>query len=112
MTTHCYFDLYSFRDDASAIRDLPGKDSAHLEEDRNQRMKFYHDNRIQRIMEHKLMLTWIRKVLVQHTKGRHALLVFDTFKGHLTNDVLANLAKDNIFACSNPRCLHKQDPAS
>ena len=49
---------------------------------------------------------------MQHTKGHHALLVFDTFKGHLTNDVLANLAKDNIIACSNPRWLHKQDPAS
>ena len=47
-------------------------------------------------MDHKLMLTWIRKVLVQHTKGRHALLVFDTFKDHLTDDILAILAKNNI----------------
>ena len=39
---------------------------------------------------------WIRKVLVQHTKGRHALLVFDTFKDHLTDDILAILVKNNI----------------
>ena len=48
MTIHYNFDLYSIRDDASAIRDLQGKDSAHLE-DRNQRMKCYHDNTVQRM---------------------------------------------------------------
>ena len=48
-------------------------------------------------MDHKLMLTWIRKVLVQHTKGRHVLLGFDTFKDHLTDDILAILAKNNIL---------------
>ena len=34
------------------------------------------------------MLSWIKKVLVKHTKGRHALLVFDMFKIHLKDDIL------------------------
>lgn len=28
-------------------------------------------------MDYKLMMRWIRKVLVKYTKGRHVLLVFD-----------------------------------
>ena len=46
-------------------------------------------------MDHQLMLTLIRKVLVKYTKGQHALLVFDTFTGHLIDDVLASLAENN-----------------
>ena len=34
-------------------------------------------------MDHKLMQKWIRTVLLKYTKGCHALLVFDTFKGHM-----------------------------
>ena len=34
-------------------------------------------------MDHKLMQKWTRKVLLKHIKGRHALLVFDTFKAHI-----------------------------
>ena len=34
-------------------------------------------------MDSKLMHEWILKVLVKYTKGRHALLSFDTFKGHI-----------------------------
>ena len=39
-------------------------------------------------MDHQLMLVWIKKVLVKHTKGRHVLLVFDMFEVHLKDDVL------------------------
>ena len=35
-------------------------------------------------MDSQLMHKWIHKVLLKYTKGRHTLLVFDTFKGHLT----------------------------
>ena len=34
-------------------------------------------------MDSKLMHEWILKVLVKYTKGRHALLSFDTFKGNI-----------------------------
>ena len=46
-------------------------------------------------MDHNLMQKWIHKVLLKHTKGHHALLAFDTFKGHL-EDVLSKLAQSNI----------------
>ena len=49
-----------------------------------------------RWMDYKLMMRWIRKVLVKYTKGRHALLVFDTFKEHLKEGVLAKLIENNI----------------
>ena len=57
------------------------------------------------------MLTWTRMVLVKYTKGRHALLVFATFKGHLTDDVLANLAENNISYILIPGgCTSKIQP--
>ena len=32
-------------------------------------------------MDHKLMMHWIRKVLMKYTIRRYALLVFETFRG-------------------------------
>ena len=37
-------------------------------------------NQLKGWMDSKLMNAWILKVLVKYTKGRHALLIFDTFK--------------------------------
>jgi hypothetical protein len=62
-------------------------------------------------MDSQLMLKWIQKVLVKHTKGQHALLVFDTFRGHLTADVQAKLAKNNILYMAIPGgCTSKIQP--
>ena len=35
-------------------------------------------------------------LILKHTKGQHALLVFDTFGGHLKAEVIAKLQKCNI----------------
>ena len=57
------------------------------------------------------MLKWISKVLVKYTKGRHALLVFDTFKGHLKEEVLAKLLEMNISHVVIPGgCTSKVQP--
>ena len=96
MTIHCNFDLYSTREDASAIRDLQGKDSAHIEEDHNQRMQCYRDNPTQRMDGPQTDADMDQKSSCAAHQGRHALLVFDTFKDHLTDDILAILAKNNI----------------
>ena len=58
-------------------------------------------------MDSTLMHAWILKVLVKYTKGRHALLIFDTFKGHLTEDVLQRLESNNITVVQ----LQKAAPA-
>ena len=47
-------------------------------------------------MDYTLMMNWICKVLLKYTEGRHALLVFDTFKGHLKEEVFAKLTENNI----------------
>lgn len=46
-------------------------------------------------MVYKLMMHWIRKVFVKYTKGHHALLLFDIFKGHLKEEVLTKLTESN-----------------
>ena len=62
-------------------------------------------------MDSNLMHPWIRKVLVKYTKGRHALLVFDTFKDHLTEDVLTRLKDNNITVVIIPGgCTSKVQP--
>lgn len=62
-------------------------------------------------MDYKLMMRWIRKVLLKYTKGRHALLVFDTFKGHLKEEVLAKLTENNISYVIIPGgCTSKIQP--
>ena len=47
-------------------------------------------------VDYELMMCSICKVLVKYTKGHHALLVFDTFKGHLKEEVLAKPTENNI----------------
>ena len=47
-------------------------------------------------MDYTIMMNWICKVLLKYTEGCHALLVFDTFKGHLKEEVLAKLTENNI----------------
>ena len=54
-------------------------------------------------MDYKLMLKWISKVLVKYTKGRHPLLVFDTFKGHLKEEVLTKPAGKTSNSSSKTR---------
>ena len=38
-----------------------------------------------------LTKVWIQHVLHQYTKTKHALLVWDTFSGHMTEDVSEEL---------------------
>ena len=54
------------------------------------------------LMDHNLMLTWIRKVLVKYTIGWHVLLVFlfDNFKGHLKYDISAWISLQSIHPWS------------
>ena len=62
-------------------------------------------------MDQMLMQKWIRTVLLKHTKGRHALLVFDTFKGHLQEEVLSKLTQSNITYVTIPGgCTSKVQP--
>ena len=62
-------------------------------------------------MDSKLMHEWILKVLVKYTKGRHALLIFNTFKGHLAEDVLQRLESNNITVVTIPGgCTSKVQP--
>lgn len=55
-------------------------------------------------MNYKLMMRWICKVLVKNTKGHHMLLVFNIFKEHLKEEVLAKLTKNNISYVIIPGC--------
>ena len=48
---------------------------------------------------------------MKYTKGRHALLIIDTFKGHLTEDVLQRLESKNITVVIVPGgCTSKVQP--
>ena len=59
-------------------------------------------------MDSKLMQVWIQKVLVKYTKGRHALLIFDTFKGPHRRS--APQATDEQHHCGyDPGRLHQQN---
>jgi hypothetical protein len=62
-------------------------------------------------MDSHLITQWIRRILLTHTQGRHALLVFDTFLGHLTDDVLQKLAENNVTYITIPGgCTSKVQP--
>ena len=54
---------------------------------------------------------WLQKVLIRHTKKKRALLVWDTFKGHLTDQQESELKKKQCNYCSHSRWLHKQNTA-
>ena len=45
---------------------------------------------------------WLRKFLLKHTKKKHALVVWDAFKGHLTNEIESVLQKSNITTAIIP----------
>ena len=51
-------------------------------------MRCPRDNKAQGMKESSADAVMDQKVLVKHTKGRHALLVFDMFEVHLKDDVL------------------------
>ena len=54
---------------------------------------------------------WIQKILCQYTKKQHALLVWDTFSGHMTPDVAEMLRKNNIAVTVIPGgCTSKIQP--
>ena len=62
-------------------------------------------------MDHAQMLTWIREVLVKHTKKQHCLLVFDSFKAHLVDNVLQALKRANASIVVLPGgCTSKAQP--
>ena len=59
-----------------------------------------------------LTTLWIQKVLCRHTAKQHALLVWDTFTGHMTEEVAEELQKNNITVAVIPGgCMHQQNPA-
>ena len=54
---------------------------------------------------------WIQKVLCRYTQKQHALLVWGTFSGHMTEDVAAELQKKNITVATIPGgCTSKIQP--
>ena len=58
-----------------------------------------------------LMLVWIQKVLLRYTKKQHALIVWDTFTGHMTEEVAEKLQKSNITVVVIPGgCTSKIQP--
>ena len=62
-------------------------------------------------MDSCLMLKWIKEVLLKHTKKQHCLLVFDSFKAHLTDDVLQALERANASVVVLPGgCTSKAQP--
>lgn len=51
-------------------------------------------------MDHVVMRKWVKEILIPHTKGRHCLLLFDSFRAHLTDEVLGSLAKAHKGYCA------------
>ena len=62
-------------------------------------------------MDQGIMRKWIKSILTPHTKGRHCLLVFDSFRAHLTDEILLSLAKVNVTVVVIPGgCSSKMQP--
>ena len=58
-----------------------------------------------------LTLVWIHKVLLRYTKRQHALLVWDTFTGHMTEQVAEKLRNNNVTVAVIPGgCTGKIQP--
>jgi len=58
-----------------------------------------------------LSKVWLQKVLLRHTKKKRALLVWDTFKGHLTNELESELKNSNVTTAVIPGgCTSKIQP--
>ena len=54
---------------------------------------------------------WIQKILSRYTKKQHALLMWDTFSGHMTEEVKEELQKNNISVIVVPGgCTSKIQP--
>ena len=64
-------------------------------------------------MDHVMMRKWVKEILIPHTKGRHCLLLFDSFRAHLTDEVLGSLAKANATVVVIPGgCTSKVQPVN
>lgn len=64
-------------------------------------------------MDHVMMQKWVKEILIPHTKGRHCLLLFDSFRAHLTDEVLGSLAKANATVVVIPGgCTSKVQPVN
>ena len=57
-----------------------------------------------------LTLVWIQKVLLRYTKKQHALLVWDTFTGHMTEQVAEKLQNKVTVAVIPGGCTSKIQP--
>ena len=51
-----------------------------------------------------LMKVWVEKVLCRYTQKHHALLVWDTFTGHMTDEVAEELRKRNVTVATILGC--------
>ena len=103
--------LYSFGDDLSPFVTFKSKTGRALKNMTYNAREIIVTNQPKGWMDGKLMRAWILKVLVKYTKGRHALLIFDTFQGHLTKDVLQRLESNNITVVKIPGgCTSKFQP--
>ena len=62
-------------------------------------------------MNESLMLCWAKEVLLKHTKGKHCLLLLDSFHAHITEKVTKFLQKSNVSTAVIPRgCTSKVQP--
>lgn len=58
-----------------------------------------------------LTKVWITKILAKYTQKKHALLIWDTFSGHMTDDVSALLSRNNVTSAVIPGgCTSKIQP--
>ena len=53
---------------------------------------------------------WIQKVLCRYTQKQHALMVWDTFSGHMTEDAAVELQKNITIATIPGDCTIKIQP--
>ena len=58
-----------------------------------------------------LTKVWIKRTLSKYTEKRHALLIWDTFSGHMTEDVSELLSRSNVTSMIIPGgCTSKVQP--
>ena len=74
-----YPNLYCFRSDAPCVT-FKGKPE-HILKIKIKKNDVVITTQANEWMDYKLLMHWIRKVVVKYTKEHHALLVFDSFKG-------------------------------
>ncbi|MEW8548669.1 MAG: hypothetical protein AB2693_34645 [Candidatus Thiodiazotropha sp.] len=62
-------------------------------------------------MDETLMIRWVKEILFPHTKKERCLLVMDSFRAHLTEDVKKTLRKGNTVTAIIPGgCTSKVQP--